>query len=286
MAMAINEITLVLFTTIAPGGLIGYIIMAAFALFSNKDSCRKASRYLVIPLTLVISGLIASATHLGTPANALYVLKGIGRSPLSNEVVAVVIFLAIGGLYWIASFRDDWNEKLRRVIIALSIIAGCIALWMMSLAYSVEWIPTWNLPTVPFTMTLAGIAAGSIVGLFGLIAARTLLQRWFVWATMGIGAIAAIGCGVLLAQEWVELGSIVTTVTTASDLVPWLPYLAVGFPLALVLSQIIAGWFATNPQNLSLEIRSATIGCCGLTALMACFAVRFTFYAMYMTVGV
>ena len=227
MNMAINEITLVLFTTIAPAGIIGYIVMALYALCSKDADCQSASRYLVIPLMLVISGLIASATHLGTPANALYVLKGVGRSPLSDEVVAVVIFLAIGGLYWIAAFRDDWNRVLRRVIITLSVIAGCVALWMMSVAYSVQWIPTWNLPMVPFILVGCGIAAGVIVGLFGLLVAKVTLPRWAVWVLVSLGILAAIGVGVLLAWQWIELGLIATTTHTASDLVPWLPYLAV-----------------------------------------------------------
>ena len=42
-------------------------------------------------------GLVASATHLGNPANALYVFLGVGRSPLSTEVFCAVVFLALGG---------------------------------------------------------------------------------------------------------------------------------------------------------------------------------------------
>lgn len=287
MSMAMNEITLVLFTTIAPAGIIGYIVMCAFALFSSKENCRTASHYLVIPLVLVISGLIASATHLGTPANALYVLKGINRSPLSNEVVAVVVFLAIGGLYWIASFRDDWNEALRRAIILVSMAAGCAALWMMSIAYSVEWIPTWNLPTVPFTMLFGGIAAGVVVGMFGLMVARVPVSPRLTWALVGIGAIAALACGVSLAQQWVELGAIVTTVTTASELVPWLPYLSVLFPAVVIVCHIIAGVSATRKRLASnLKARATIVGSCCFVALLACFVVRFTFYAMHMTAGV
>lgn len=116
METALNEITLVLFTSIAPAGVVGFIMMAWVA-FSATDKARAdaASRHLVIPLALAITGLIASATHLGTPANALYVISGIGRSPLSNEVVAAVAFLAIGGVYWIASFRDDMPKLVRRI---------------------------------------------------------------------------------------------------------------------------------------------------------------------------
>ena len=96
METALNEITLVLFTTIAPAGVMGYLTMAlAIVLSRDEERAAAISRYLVVPLVLAISGLIASATHLGTPANALYVITGIGRSPLSNEVVAAVAFLVM-----------------------------------------------------------------------------------------------------------------------------------------------------------------------------------------------
>ena len=124
METALNEITLVLFTTIAPAGVMGYLTMAlAIVLSRDEERAAAISRYLVVPLVLAISGLIASATHLGTPANALYVITGIGRSPLSNEVVAAVAFLALGGVYWILSFRDDLRRPFRVAwLAALSLI--------------------------------------------------------------------------------------------------------------------------------------------------------------------
>ena len=51
-------------------------------------------------------GLVASATHLGNPANALYVFTGVGRCPLSTEVFAAVIFLALAGVYLLYSFVE------------------------------------------------------------------------------------------------------------------------------------------------------------------------------------
>ena len=61
METALNEITLVLFTTIAPAGVIGYLAMA-LAVVSTRDEGRACalSRHLVVPLVLAISGLIAS----------------------------------------------------------------------------------------------------------------------------------------------------------------------------------------------------------------------------------
>ena len=51
METALNEITLVLFTTIAPAGVMGYLTMAlAIVLSRDEERAAAISRYLVVPL--------------------------------------------------------------------------------------------------------------------------------------------------------------------------------------------------------------------------------------------
>ena len=87
---ALGEVTLVLFTTLAPSGAIALVLVAAVLLFSKLESTMRAriSTFMCIPLVVTMVGLVASATHLGNPANALYVFLHFGSSPLSNEVVS------------------------------------------------------------------------------------------------------------------------------------------------------------------------------------------------------
>ena len=187
METALNEITLVLFTTIAPAGVMGYLTMAlAIVLSRDEERAAAISRYLVVPLVLAISGLIASATHLGTPANALYVITGIGRSPLSNEVVAAVAFLALGGVYWILSFRDDLRRPFRVAWLAATAAAGFVFVGYIAVAYSVPSVPTWNLPTAPLTLWLNALSSGPLVGLFGLLLARQEPNRGMVAALLAL----------------------------------------------------------------------------------------------------
>ena len=99
-ATAFSEITLVLFTTLAPSGVVAYALMS-FPIIRRRlsdDVHRRIDKALCIPLIVSLVGLVASATHLGNPANALYVFMGVGRSPLSNEVFSAVIFLAFSGV--------------------------------------------------------------------------------------------------------------------------------------------------------------------------------------------
>ena len=102
---ALGEITLVLFTTLAPSGVMAFILMGLPLVRGglNADVRQRIQRFLSIPLVTSMVGLVASATHLGNPANALYVFLGVGRSPLSTEVFCAVVFLALAGVYWLYS---------------------------------------------------------------------------------------------------------------------------------------------------------------------------------------
>ncbi|MCI9261797.1 DmsC/YnfH family molybdoenzyme membrane anchor subunit [uncultured Adlercreutzia sp.] len=309
METALTEITLVLFTTIAPAGLVGYGVMALYSLVaSERAQAEAASRYLVVPLVLVITGLIASATHLGTPANALYVLAGVGRSPLANEVIAVVAFLVAGGAWWMVSFRDDITLGVRRAAVAVVLLAALVALYFISVAYSVPWIPTWALPTVPLTLFLNALVSGVVVGLLGLAVARQQPSPRFVAAALVVAAVAAVANGAVLLVQWHELAAIETTLVAAPDLVPWTPAAIGGFLVlslaALALcavaercrkarrgvpsekNALVAGASEGAAPASVRRGRPLLLGAAVLLVLVACFLVRFTFYAMRMTVGV
>lgn len=87
--------SLAVFTALAPAGAVAFAVVTAFVLTHGGLSSALRDRMnhaTIVLLGVAWAGFIASATHLGTPANALHAVEGIGRSPLSNEVVAVVAF--------------------------------------------------------------------------------------------------------------------------------------------------------------------------------------------------
>lgn len=141
---ALGEVTLVLFTTLAPSGAIALVLVAAVLLFSKLESTMRAriSTFMCIPLVVTMVGLVASATHLGNPANALYVFLHFGSSPLSNEVVSAVGLLACSGLYWLYSFSVKPFAWLQRLLLAMIAATGIVFVAMVSLAYSVDTIVT------------------------------------------------------------------------------------------------------------------------------------------------
>lgn len=116
-------------------------------------------------------GLIASATHLGNPANALYVFTRVGRSPLSTEVFCAVIFLALAGIYWLYSFAETPRTKLQRILLIITDVSALLFIVATAYAYNVDTIPTWSLPLAPASLLLNALVGGPVVALFCLAAA-------------------------------------------------------------------------------------------------------------------
>ncbi len=102
------QLSLVAFTTLMPSGALAFVAIAALLLSRRLAPAEAArlARFLIIPLAVAMLGLIASTNHLGKPGNTLYVLMGVGRSPLSNEVFATGLFVAFAWTAWLLSFSE------------------------------------------------------------------------------------------------------------------------------------------------------------------------------------
>lgn len=73
--------SLAVFTALAPAGAVAFACLAAFLLVNrsqSRDWRGVLAHLLFIPLAIAWVGFIASATHLGTPANALHAINGLG----------------------------------------------------------------------------------------------------------------------------------------------------------------------------------------------------------------
>lgn len=155
---AITEITLVIFTTLGPAGVVAFILLwplTVWGQLSTQDS-KRLGKYLIIPIAMVAFGIIASATHLGNSSNALYVFSGIGRSPLSNEVSSGVLFLLLAAITWTLFFPLQDAKRVRMGVMFASTLAGLLFLLTVSLAYNVSTIVTWSSLYVPINQWLLG----------------------------------------------------------------------------------------------------------------------------------
>lgn len=298
--MALAEITLVFFTTLAPAGAAGFAVMALAVILEPADARAAAlSHFLVVPLLLATLGLVASATHLGTPANALYVLTGVGRSPLSNEVFFAVVFLVLASTYWLKSFGRPLSALARRLWVGAAAVAGLVLVGFIAVAYSVPSIASWNLPTAPATLWLNALCSGPLVGIATVAYARQPFGKKMVVALLAVAAAALLANNAVLAFQWASYGSIATTAAAASDLVPPLPAVAGAYTLLCGCGTLLCGvaslkerYAVCGEPGASATMRRTrrlrlTLSIAGaLLSLAGCFVVRFAFYMSYMTVGV
>ena len=286
-AFAVNEISLVLFTTLAPSGALAFVLMAAplFRGGLDDDARGRLSKLLCIPLVVTMVGLVASATHLGNPDNALYVIAGIGRSPLSTEVASAVAFLALAGVYWLLTFARRFPLALQRAWLAVTALAALAFVGAVAFAYGRETIVTWNIWQVPAALCLNALVGGPCLALAGFAAARTPLAARAEKALLTVSGAALIANVAVYVAQGVALVGMGNSFGAAMDLVP-------GFWAALV------AFFALCAAGLAalLVVRRATrawpyrrrlVVSCGASALVfaGIFLMRFVFYMTHMTVG-
>jgi anaerobic dimethyl sulfoxide reductase subunit C (anchor subunit) len=283
MQFALQEITLVFFTTLAPAGAVAFFCLVLESNLSDEARANRIEHWLVVPLTCVLAGLIASATHLGTPANALYVLTGLGRSPLSNEVTSAAAFLVLGGSFWMYSFPRPHRGRAKR---AWGVVAAASALVFVALvahAYAVESVLTWNEAYVPAAQWACAVFAGPLIALAALACARIDEPRARGRALVGAAAVSGVAACVLFGVQRATLASLATVAQQPSALELMPGYDAViAIVGACVVGAVACGFAGIGCKG---HRRAWTVGAAAV-ALVGCFAVRFVFYAVHLTAGV
>ena len=95
------EMPLALFTTFSSIGAGSFVALAAVAFAAKLDDtgAAKLDRLSIIPFLVACVGFACAFFHLATPLNAFGVFSGVGSSPLSNEIVAGVVFMVAAAVY-------------------------------------------------------------------------------------------------------------------------------------------------------------------------------------------
>lgn len=192
LTQALSEITLVLFTTLAPAGAFACFCMCIWLIqhMHNAGHFEIGARMLALPIVVSLVGLVASATHLGSPSNALYVLAGVGRSPLSNEVVTGAVFLGFVGSFWFYSFTLHRHQVLERVWLGAGALSALVFIVMIARAYQVDTIVTWGALSAQVALVASAVMLGGM-----LTWVVQLCARVFFGADAGAAAGAGEGAG-------------------------------------------------------------------------------------------
>jgi anaerobic dimethyl sulfoxide reductase subunit C (anchor subunit) len=291
---ALNERTLVFFTTIAPSGAMACMVMALVLLIGKPSEEERAriNLFLCVPLAVTMIGLVASATHLGNPSNALYVFMGVGRSPLSNEVFSAVIFLGVTATYWFRTFSLHRHVFLEKLWLGLLIMSGAGFITGISAAYAFDTIVTWDSLSVVIGLWMNSLVGGPILALCTLRLARVGTGRGFLEKSLSLAsAIALVINVVVLMVQNAELAVMHNSIVSVGDLIgSFILYIVAFFALAIcgISSMLVPIFYSRNHQDedTSHQPYSAarTIFACALV-FAGIFIVRFVFYMMHMTVG-
>lgn len=283
MTSGFDGLSLALFTSLAPAGVVAFLALALARLtVRDHDAAVRIDRMVALPFAVVLVGFIASATHLGTPANALHVFSGVGRSPLSNEVLAAVVFLFLVGAYWMMAFKVRFPDVIAKPWLVLACVAGIALIIGTSLAYDVATVPTWSTPYTPANLVLSALLAGPVLGLLFLRMAHVRPQ-WLERLLVGCAAIALVGGTVVLGMHQASLSSIANNEFAASSLVP---YYSVAITAHLVLGTLgtitaVASLRHIQTDRVTLILRVAAC----IFVLVAIFITRLPFYNLHMTLG-
>jgi hypothetical protein len=166
-----HELPLVFFTTLGIAGAgVGsaHLLLAGFGSNSLAFSVREGSLLSV----LLLLGLVLSAGHLGKPLRGPLALTGVGRSPLSNEILALGIALGSGvmGLLLSGGFSGSTvlvTGSLPGFLGLLASLASVGFLLALGSLYNLPGRLSWQGSVVACPLVL-GTAWGLLVGMGGL----------------------------------------------------------------------------------------------------------------------
>lgn len=306
-AFALNDIGLAVFTTLAPVGAISFIVLAlvilAGRLPADQRTCLES--WLIVPLVMATVGLIVSATHLGTPSNALYVFARTGLSPLSTEVCTAILFLGLAGSYWLGGLYLKGEALGVRVArgawLSLGVAAALLFLYGTTKAYDFWTVVSWCTPWALANLPLAGCASAVPLSLAVLVAAGQERRVRLAYTLLGVGVATTAGAVLAMAAQYDHLEQLSNGWGDAVDLVPL--YGPVMLVYAVGQLGVLGGcvavlrrfWCLEAPgqrpfdvEHRTLEERRARTRLAILAAvsLVLTFIVRFEFYRMHMTAGV
>ena len=222
---ALNDICLAVFTTLAPGATLAYVVLACTLLLGKLDSRlrQRIESWLIVPLAVATVGLVASATHLGTPSNALYVFRTVGSSPLATEVFSAVLFLGTSCSYWLGCIYIEGHKALRSLWLLASIAAAVLFIVGTDLAYAMPTVITWDTTLVQVILPCTALACMTPLALLIYTCSGYTSKVRLMRILAGISLAATAASCILMAAQHMELGTQRNAFGTAAELVPLYP---------------------------------------------------------------
>ena len=278
------ELPLALFTTLAPIGA-GAFIALAVAFFTTKfsdEQLKKIDRMTTIPVVVLVAGFICAFFHLASPMHAFGVFAGLGASPLSNELLAGVVFAVLAIVYWIVALAGKLGEGARKGFAAVVAVMAIVFACFTGAAYMMETIVSWNTPMVPVAVLGFSLLGGVSLGVLVLALSGALedaAKGGFKMAALVLLVIGLVlGVAGLLVQV-MSVSGMGNALVDGADLVA-----AASAPMWIgVVCMVVAA--AAAFMALRNSRSTALAAAAPVLAIVGVFAARLAFYAVQLSVG-
>ncbi len=278
------ELPLALFTTLAPVGA-GAFIALAVAFFTTKfsdEQLKKIDRMTTIPVVVLVAGFICAFFHLASPMHAFGVFAGVGASPLSNELLAGVVFAVLAIVYWIVALAGKLGEGARKGFAAVVAVMAVVFACFTGAAYMMETIASWNTPMVPVAVLGFSLLGGICLGVLVLALSGALedaAKGGFKMAALAVLIVGLVlGVAGLLVQV-MSVSGMGNALVDGADLVA-----AASAPMwigvvCMVVAAAAAFMALRNTKSTALAAAAPVL------AVVGVFAARLAFYAVQLSVG-
>lgn len=278
------ELPLALFTTLAPIGA-GAFIALAVAFFTTKfsdEQLKKIDRMTTIPVVVLVAGFICAFFHLASPMHAFGVFAGLGASPLSNELLAGVVFAVLAIVYWIVALAGKLGEAARKGFAAVVAVMAVVFACFTGAAYMMETIASWNTPMVPVAVLGFSLLGGVSLGVLVLALSGALADAANGGFKMAALAVLVVGLVLGIAGLMVQVMSVSgmgNALVDGADLVA-----AASAPMWIgVVCMVVAA--AAAFMALRNSKSTALAAAAPVLAIVGVFAARLAFYAVQLSVG-
>lgn len=278
------ELPLALFTTLAPIGA-GAFIALAVAFFTTKfsdEQLKKIDRMTTIPVVVLVAGFICAFFHLASPMHAFGVLAGLGASPLSNELLAGVVFAVLAIVYWIVALAGKLGEGARKGFAAVVAVMAIVFACFTGAAYMMETIVSWNTPMVPVAVLGFSLLGGVSLGVLVLALSGALedaAKGGFKMAALAVLVIGLVLGVVGLLVQVMSVSGMGNALVDGADLVA-----AASAPMWIgVVCMVVAA--AAAFMALRNSKSTALAAAAPVLAIVGVFAARLAFYAVQLSVG-
>ena len=278
------EMPLALFTTLAPIGA-GAFIALAVAFFTTKfsdEQLKKIDRMTTIPVVVLVAGFICAFFHLASPMHAFGVFAGLGASPLSNELLAGVVFAVLAIVYWIVALAGKLGEGARKGFAAVVAVMAVVFACFTGAAYMMETIASWNTPMVPVAVLGFSLLGGICLGVLVLALSGALedaAKGGFKMAALAVLVVGLVLGVVGLLVQVMSVSGMGNALVDGADLVA-----AASAPMWIgVVCMVVAA--AAAFMALRNSKSTALAAAAPVLAIVGVFAARLAFYAVQLSVG-